>query len=83
MTLCVHQSFNTVSLPPKNSTVNMFFTFGDQLNKGTVNNVLISYLSNLYPDLNEFKILPIFSQLKVVAPIENYYFISKQKGVTL
>ena len=65
-------------IPPKNATVDTFLTLGDQLNEGTGNNRLINYLSNLYPNLTDFEIPPISSQLKTAASIQNYHFISKQ-----
>ena len=46
-------------IPLKNATVDTFLALGDKLNEGEGNIELITYLSNLYPNMTDFDLDPI------------------------
>ena len=65
-------------IPAKNATVDTFLALGDKLNEGEGNFELLTYLSNLYPDMTNFDFDPICEPLQAGASSQNYHFLSKQ-----
>ena len=66
-------------IPPITATLDAFLTLSDILVEGKCNNILIDYLSGMYPDTSDFILPPISQEVCQCASIKNYKSISKQQ----
>ena len=66
-------------IPASTATLDHFSTSSDILVEGKGNNILLDYLSGMFPDTSDFILQPISPEVCCCVSIKNYKSISKQQ----
>ena len=66
-------------IPSITATSDHFSTLSDILVEGKGNNILLDYISGMYPDTKDFILPPISPEVCRCVSLKNYKSISKQQ----
>ena len=66
-------------IPASTATSDHFSTLSDILVEGKGNNILLDYISEMYPDTKDFILPPISPEVRRCITLKNYKSISKQQ----